>query len=643
MKCKQLLALLLACVLLFAVVSCEPSESTTTTYQEPATTTEATEATTTVLATEVTTEPVELDIPIEEAANAIPVVGSMAEETKEIPLLVIIANFDADGDGENDWDPADPKKLSSDKSQPYYGEQWAGTKPEDHYNRYFGDGYSLTNYFPEMTMGAIRYVPAKFDTPPADAPYDNGVLEVTVNLPHPSALGQIINNSVAAGQCITAVVEAADPYINFNKFDTNGDGVIVPTELGVVILNPGLDAAYGSSDFGGRHPFRVHGTSQPLNGYVDDVKFSGSAGSKVTNVGEYGKNSSVQNVGTPIHELAHNLGAEDLYNRGGGTNTQWPMPYQYSLQCSGNHVGNGAMPSYLDPYQRIYLGWADYEVVEDGEEGIYTLYSTVSGKYKVLRINTPDPQEYYLVEVRTDEGFEKTLAKNSYGGGIMIWHIDEDINDEFFIDAYACTSAKINGKYHDPGIVPLFREGYDTEGRYITDQTPDDPYYYYDPYYPQAAVFDSGNFRSVTNFKQSLNSYPEDWEGPENYNLHIEVLSEPGQEMTIKVTSGRKDYAPLLNAEFTDKQSTALTIVGKVTPIGSAEVTACAIAISTKPDFSENLISVNCELSEDGSTFSHTFNGLSVDTKYYYKTYIHSTVGYVEATGDTKTYPAPKN
>ena len=56
-------------------------------------------------------------------------------EIKKVPLLVIIASFDANGNGINDYDPSDPTKLYSDKTKDYYGEQWAQTTPEDHWDR----------------------------------------------------------------------------------------------------------------------------------------------------------------------------------------------------------------------------------------------------------------------------------------------------------------------------------------------------------------------------------------------------------------------------------------------------------------------------------------------------------------------------
>lgn len=642
MKMKQILSLLLAVFMMLSLAACTqtPAESTTDNVNttENSTTAENTTAETT------TAEPVEtvlatqevLDnkivLPLEEVANAVKIAATPVTETKEIPLIVILANFDADGDGEDDWDPENPTKLYSDGSKPYYGEQWAGSNVEDHYDVYFGDNYSLSNYYEELSMGAFRFVPLEFDVVPAGATLTKGVIEVTVPIPHPSASGD-------AQGTITNVFEATDPYVDYSKYDINGNGKIDATELGVIILNPGQDASNGTTDMGGKQKFQVHGTSQSLRAWCDDMTFT-----KVSNFGEFGKGGGIMQMGTPAHELAHNLGAEDLYDtnrngHGGATVSGWPRAYNFSLECNGNHLAGGTRPAYLDPYHRIYLGWAEYEVVEDG---VYTISSTMTDEYKILRVNTPDPGEYYLIEIRLKEGFESNLTGGSSKGGIMVWHIDQDLCDRYFVEGSASTSTALNGVRHDPAIVPLFSEGYDEEGRYMSNTSPYDPFYYYDPDNLEKAIFDSGNFRSVTNGTQSLNSYPKDWEGPENYNLHIEVLSAPGSEMTIKITSGRKDFAPKLVATYDAKTHTTLTLSGQLSAVNGADITGCAIAISTSPDFSTDYMALNATMAEDGNSFSVVFEGLTPETKYYYKAYFTSDRGYVEATGDTTTSAAPK-
>jgi uncharacterized repeat protein (TIGR02543 family) len=277
-------------------------------------------------------------------------------------------------------------------------------------------------------------------------------------------------------------------------------------------------------------------------------------------------------------------------------------------------------------------------------DGVYTISSTTTNNYVILRVNTPDPMEYYLVEIRLKTGFEEKLTSDSSKGGIMIWHIDQSLIDRYFVEGSASTSTSLNGKRHDPAIVPLFRVGYDADGRYMKVTNPSDPFYYYDPADPSKAVFESGNFRSVTNGVQSLNSYPDDWKGDKNYNLRIEVLSEPGMEMTVKISGsqdGRKDFAPEISADYAARTHNTLTLQGTVDAFNEAEITESTIILSSNADFTENLVRKDVEVGADGK-FTATFEGLSPQTKYYYMVYVNSDHGAAIATKDVTTNTPPK-
>ena len=630
MKIKRILALVLAAMMLL-LCSCGNKGDKTTTA--------ATGGTTAGNIVIPTVDNEEIKLPLDEIANAVKINATPAAETQKIPLLIVIVNFDANKNGIDDFDAENPGAIKA------TGEQWAGTEVADHYERYFGDGDSLTNYYLEMTMNAFCFSPLKLDKVPEGCEITEGCLEVTVGIPHPGAKG--VPGLLDAQATIKAIIDATDEYVDYKKLDVNGNNKLDETEFACVILNSGIDQSTGTSKLA-QFPFQVHGTSQGLPGTRDGVTFS-----KVTNIGEYEyRNGTSQppvitNIGTPAHELAHNLGAEDLYDtsRNGHASDKvggWPRAYNFSLECNGNHLKAGAMPAYLDPYHRIYLGWAESKTVGDG---VYTISSTTTGNYVVLRVNTPDPGEYYLVEIRLKTGFEAYLTSGSSQGGIMVWHIDDDLNRRYFTEGSASTSTSLNGKKHDPAIVPLFRTGYDAEGRYMEITAPADPFYYYDETDPSKAVFDSGKFRSVTKGYQSLNSYPSNWQGDKNYNLRIEVLSAPGEEMTVKISGsqdGRKDFAPVITADYDTKTHNTLSIKGEVLAFNDADITECGFLISTKEDFSENVSKIVAELDPVDGTFSATFEGLTPETKYYYMGYVESDHGTAIDVKETSTNKPPK-
>ena len=107
-------------------------------------------------------------------------------ETTEIPLLIISASFDANGNGKNDFDSNNSKKLFSNPEDDYYGEQWAELSADVYYDKVFGGKYSVANFYKEMTLGKLYFVPLKLDKPSPKNSKD-GCINVVINQIHPSA------------------------------------------------------------------------------------------------------------------------------------------------------------------------------------------------------------------------------------------------------------------------------------------------------------------------------------------------------------------------------------------------------------------------------------------------------------------------
>ncbi len=475
--------------------------------------------------------------------------------TQPAPLLIVIASYDANGNGKNDFDPAHPE-LVTDKTSPIYGEQWALTTPDDCYETFFGDkGYSMLNFYKEMTNNKFWFYPVHIDHPQKENAHE-GILEITVPIPHPAALRNKpgYDNKMAAAEAIRTIVKACDPYIDFAKYDTNGDGLVTPDELAIAILNAGYDNASTKPDLAfstvreenapmPSHRFMVHGTSQ-----ATDVEMRGGVRIvKISNMGELTSDGPMS-IGTPAHELAHNLGAQDMYSRFTHPHERvlgWPIPGNLSLMSRGNKMEYGKMPAYIDPYQRLYLGFSEEEVAE--EDGVYTLYSTCSGKYKILKITTPDPKEYFLAEVRLKEGFESALTPSDSKGGVIFWHIDEDINDEWFLKAQCVSSNLPEGKRHDLGnavhIRNMYPEIVGEKGEFlrygnlftIERGFCEDPFFYKSED-SRTSLYDSSHFCGAASLSYSLNSFPEGV--PYTWKLTVEVLDEPGQEMRIQIKRG---------------------------------------------------------------------------------------------------------
>ncbi len=126
-------------------------------------------------------------------------------------------------------------------------------------------------------------------------------------------------------------------------------------------------------------------------------------------------------LGVYAHEFGHSLGLPDLYD----PTYMSDGIGNWSLMSRGSWAGpnrNGEVPVELDCWSKAFLGWATPEVVPLGTTSV-TIPQIESSSGKVLLLNTPVPDEHFLVENRQKTSYDKYLD----GSGLLIWHIDSSI------------------------------------------------------------------------------------------------------------------------------------------------------------------------------------------------------------------------
>lgn len=393
------------------------------------------------------------------------------EKAATCPMLVIKVQFD------------DIKCLFSDSE---WNQKFFGTEKT-----------SVADYYHQVSNGKFTYVPAAESFGTAN----DGVVTVELPIRRPRYLavpeGQNYSNGVRAGiypaeegnknyaiyndsSFYTYGLEAADQYIDFSQYDRNNDQYISPTELAVIVVAAGYEAAAMGSTKTGDDAVMTWAHSWTANNFLqygDTVKGSQLAIEldnvdlyKYTIVGENlggsydyntkeGKKIQSQ-IGTPCHELGHDLGLPDLYN------TDWRnYPDQehevggLSLMAGGNWntmVGEepGSMPSLLDPYSKNFLKFYDEDVAK--VSGMYSLnMAGDSANYNIMRVNTENPDVYYLVENRFFGGYDRGQVRNyaDTNGGVVCWRINEEVvNDKW-------NANTINSESGNYGIMPVFMPG----------------------------------------------------------------------------------------------------------------------------------------------------------------------------------------
>ncbi|GAA4712273.1 M6 family metalloprotease domain-containing protein [Phytohabitans rumicis] len=125
-------------------------------------------------------------------------------------------------------------------------------------------------------------------------------------------------------------------------------------------------------------------------------------------------------IGTFCHEAGHQLCRfPDLYDYGkrDGDLEKSAGLGRYCVMSSGNHLGEGRGPAALCAYLRDLAGWPDEVVTLNGPG----TFEAVHGDYaRVLRYDTGLPNEYFLVENRSQLGADAQLPD----GGLAVYHCD---------------------------------------------------------------------------------------------------------------------------------------------------------------------------------------------------------------------------
>jgi M6 family metalloprotease-like protein len=305
-------------------------------------------------------------------------------------------------------------------------------------NAFFGTGLdSVNTYFKEVSGGLIQFAPAEESSGTAN----DGIVKVTLNYGHPNTNN---NTSYLNKEITKNALLAADPYVNFAQFDTNNDGFISTDELHIVTIIAGYERSYGYSvPSVWAHRSALSSTEYPYYATTLDGKGIANRDKKggYTQQGEIHENHRAT-IGIVCHELGHDLGLPDLYDYGydsAGSGDHSLMAFGSWAMMPG--AAAGSSPAHLDAWSKIKMGYATatdaFGVVSAVQPGIQVLnqnksvdhivYSFNTGKYNIIKVPTSKANEYFLIENRQFEGYDKGLSSYVKKGGIEILHIDESV------------------------------------------------------------------------------------------------------------------------------------------------------------------------------------------------------------------------
>ncbi|HBE73805.1 MAG TPA: hypothetical protein DDW31_06960 [candidate division Zixibacteria bacterium] len=205
--------------------------------------------------------------------------------------------------------------------------------------------------------------------------------------------------------------------IDFTQFSRTGNRLDL---LIVVHAGPGAEGNADSTNWIWSHNANLSGWGVPESRRT----FGGTIIDQYTMQPERSaiNNSQQIEIGVFAHELGHALGLPDLYDTDGSSEGVG----RYCLMSSGSwgvdyYNSTPHRPGHPSPWCKKFLGWVQPEVIASDTAGFKLPPVQTTGR--VIRLNTPAANEYFLVENRQQAGFDSLLD----GEGLLIWHQDETV------------------------------------------------------------------------------------------------------------------------------------------------------------------------------------------------------------------------
>lgn len=271
---------------------------------------------------------------------------------------------------------------------------------------------SVKNYLNDQFLGRYEFT---FDVAPI----------VTLSQTH-QYYGKNSNgkDSRAAEAVAEACRLAAANGTDFSIYDTDNDGKVDD----ILLFYAGKDESEGGGDDCiWSHAWKLSAANikLTLNGKVIN-SYAATSELSLRSSGKY----QFKTIGTICHEYSHSLGLADMYDTdyggsGGEADGLWKST---ALMDKGNFNNDGRTPPYYNAIDRDMLGIGQCEELKEGHYVLEPI--NLNGRF--LRMDTANEGEYYLIECRTNTGWDiYTRCK-----GLAIYHIDKSANSTGYSPVY---------------------------------------------------------------------------------------------------------------------------------------------------------------------------------------------------------------
>lgn len=302
--------------------------------------------------------------------------------------------------------------------------------------------------------------------------YCGGIVCATTKALVRDALAVWVQNQLSTGQSLQQVTDYLKTFDKQDRYDVDGDGNFDEPD-GFIdhfqIVHAGGDEAAGDPIYGtdAIWSHRWYANLQAGGpGGLTGINI-GSRGGLVSStlvpnnptgvwVGDYTIQPENGGLGVFAHEFGHDLGLPDLYDTSGNTGGAENSTGFWTLMSSGANIGDGGpngigdAPTDMGAWEKLQLGWLNYEVAYAGQKSEHKLgpaeYNTKQAQALVtvlpdkqvsFNVVAPKSGSYAFWSTKGDD-INTSMTKTGVSAGTLtadVWYDIEEDYDYAFLEA----------------------------------------------------------------------------------------------------------------------------------------------------------------------------------------------------------------
>lgn len=331
---------------------------------------------------------------------------------------------------------------------------WEPDFNQAHFNKmYNGPGESLADFYYKQSGGKYSAETAVSDwvqLPYSESRYgSNDYAESSTYWPFVrDSANAWYNAQIASGKTAAEISTYLKQFDVYDRYDADQDGNFNEAD-GYIDHFQAVHAGEGEEAGGGAqgpdaiwsHRWYAYSNGAGQTGPPGALLGGTQIGTSGIWVGDYTVQPENGGLGVFAHEFGHDLGLPDLYDTAGGDNSSafWTLMSGGSWMSRAGSANIGTSPVYMGPWEKMFLGWLDYEVVGNNKNKFVTLGSAA----------TPEGPLPQAVVVPLPTQTIVTDWNNPFSGSYEWWGGSaDDLSNTLTrdVDLTGATTAKLSAK-----------------------------------------------------------------------------------------------------------------------------------------------------------------------------------------------------